>query len=805
MFAIFKKEITGFFSSLTGYIVIIVFLLVNSLFMWVFPGEWNILDSGYAGLDTLFFLSPWIFLFLVPAVTMKMIAEEKRLGTLELIYSKPVTERGIVYGKYLAAVALVLLALVPGVIYYISVYILGETPGNIDKGGTMGAFIGLFFLAAVYASVGLFASSLTDNQVVAFIVAVLISFFLFMGFDSFAYLPGLKTIDEFVLRLGINEHYKSMSRGVIDLRDIIYFATVVFIFNEATRLVLLSRKLEKKNWLRFGATLVAAITVAVAGSTLRIRADLTEDKRYTLSEPTLKVLSEIRNDIFVQVYLDGEMPIPFKRLKRSVREMLDEFRIASGRKVDYDFINPSEGNNSGQRDALYQSLMVKGLNPVNIQDRDSEGGSSQKVIFPGMIVNYNGIEVPVNFLKNNPSVTAEENLLHSTEGLEYEMIQPIATLSSDTIYKVAFIEGHDEIPEIGVADLTFHMARFFTVDRGKIGGTPGILDMYAAVVIAGPEKEFSENDKFVLDQYIMNGGRIVWLIEEVNVNADSLVYGETAALYRPLNIEDQLFRYGARINAEVVQDIDCADIRLILSSGGERQQPVSVPWLYFPRLTPYSGHSITRNLNKVKGEFSNYIDTVGLDKNIRKSILLSTSPYTRTLSPPFMISLREAEMKPDERSFSKSGLPVAVLLEGKFPSAFRNRITDNLLKDSGLKVQTESVDTKMIIIADGDIIRNEVRMTGTEETPMTLGQDMYTMEMFGNRDFMINCLNYLVDDNGIMELRSRELKLRLLDGSVIKKERFKWQVINIAGPVFIVILAGIIFNWLRRRKFTKYL
>ena len=245
MSAIFRKEVTGFFSSLTGYVVIIVFLLVNSLFMWVFPGEWNILDNGYAGLDTLFFLSPWIFLFLVPSVTMKMIAEEKRLGTLELIYSKPLTERDIIYGKYFASVVLVLLALIPGLVYYISVYLLGESPGNLDKGGTVGAFIGLFFLAAVYASAGLFASSITDNQVIAFIIAVLISFFLFMGFDSFAYLPGLRKIDEFVIRLGINEHYKSISRGVIDLRDIVYFIAVVVIFNEATRLVLLSRKWKK--------------------------------------------------------------------------------------------------------------------------------------------------------------------------------------------------------------------------------------------------------------------------------------------------------------------------------------------------------------------------------------------------------------------------------------------------------------------------------------------------------------------------------------------------------------------------------
>ena len=247
MFAIFRKEISGFFSSLTGYIVIIFFLLVNSLFMWVFPGEWNIFDSSYAGLDTLFFLSPWVFLFLVPAVTMRMIAEEKRLGTIELIYSRPITERGIIWGKFLASVSLVLLALLPCLIYYISVYLLGESPGNLDKGGTWGAFIGLFFLASVYASAGIFASSLTDNQAIAFIIAVLICFVLFMGFDSFAYLPGLKNLDEFVIRLGINEHYKSISRGVLDIRDAVYFVAVVTIFNEATRLVLLSRKWRKKN------------------------------------------------------------------------------------------------------------------------------------------------------------------------------------------------------------------------------------------------------------------------------------------------------------------------------------------------------------------------------------------------------------------------------------------------------------------------------------------------------------------------------------------------------------------------------
>jgi ABC-2 type transport system permease protein len=247
MLAIFKKEINGFFSSLTGYIVIIFFILINSLFMWVFPGEWNIFDRGYAGLDTLFIISPWVFLFLVPAVTMRMIAEEKRLGTIELIYSKPVTERHIVYGKYSASVALVILSLLPCIIYYYSVFQLGETPGNLDKGGTIGAAIGLFFLASIYASAGLFASSLTDNQVIAFIIAVVACFLLFIGFDSFAYLPGLKKFDEFVIRMGINEHYKSMSRGVIDIKDVAYFVAVIAIINEFTVFNLSSRRWKNKS------------------------------------------------------------------------------------------------------------------------------------------------------------------------------------------------------------------------------------------------------------------------------------------------------------------------------------------------------------------------------------------------------------------------------------------------------------------------------------------------------------------------------------------------------------------------------
>src|SRR5450759_370957 len=562
-----------------------------------------------------------------------------------------------------------------------------------------------------------------------------------------------------------------------------------------------NKSIKLRGWLQFLIVVAGIILVTSASSFLRLRYDLTEDRRYTLSQSTRHVLSHLKNDIFIQVYLDGEMPIPLKRLKRSVGEMLDEFRIASGKKIDFEFINPSGGKDTKQRETLYQTLASKGLNPINLHAGDPEGGSSQKIIFPGMIVNYNGIEVPVNFLNNSTS-SYEQNILRSVEGLEYEMIQTISTLSSDTINKVAFIEGHGEIPEIETADITMNLARFFTIDRGTIGGKPGILDKYAAIVIAGPEKVFNESDKLVLDQYIMNGGKVMWLFDEVAVNSDSLVYGETAAIYRPLNIEDQLFRYGARVNPAIVQDLDCAAIRLMVMSGGTRQQVVPAPWVYFPLLKPSVNHPITRNLNRVEGEFVNYIDTVGLDPAIRKKVLLSTSTLSRTISPPVMISLKEAELTPVEKEFNKPNLTVALLLEGVFPSAFKNRMVSNLTDDKNLRIRTESKETRMIVIADADIIRNEVKRSGMNETPLPLGQDKYTRQVYGNRDFLINCLNWLVDKNGLMELRSRELKLRLLNPQMIKSERFKWQLINIAGPIIIVLLGGLLYSYFRRKKYT---
>jgi len=559
-----------------------------------------------------------------------------------------------------------------------------------------------------------------------------------------------------------------------------------------------------KNWIEYLTIVAVIILVAMFLSLFNLRLDLTEDKRYTLSEPTKKILSEIENDIFIQVFLDGDIPIPMKRLKRSVQDALDEFRIASRRKIDYEFINPSETDNIEQREMQHQYLINKGLNPIMIRANDAEGGSSMKIIFPGMILNSNGIEMSVNFLSNNQSITHEQNILHSQEGLEYNLIQAIQTIAADTVYKVAFIEGNGEFSEIQTADITLSLANFFTVDRGRIGGKLGILDGYSAIIIAGPEEEYNEADKLVIDQYIMQGGKVLWLVETVAVNADSLAGGSTVALYRPVNLEDMLFRYGARINPLIVQDMECQLISLVvMSEDGVRQQVVPAPWVYNPLLIPVNDHPITRNLNRVKGEFVNYIDTVGLDGAIHKKTLLHTSQFTKTVSPPVIIRLIEAKELPNEREFNRSHLPVAVLLEGKFQSAFTNRPAARISGNDEFNFLRESVNTRMIVVADADIIRNEVRYTGNQEIPLPMGVDRLTGEVFGNRDFILNCINWMVDDKGIMELRSRELKLRLLNSAKVRNEKVKWQVINTVVPLILLLFAGLLYGYLRKRKYTK--
>lgn len=562
--------------------------------------------------------------------------------------------------------------------------------------------------------------------------------------------------------------------------------------------------LRRNNIIELLMILIIAVLLAFIFSHIYFRVDLTSEKRYSLSASTRQILNELTSPVFVQVYLDGEMPVGFKKLRRSVKDMLDEFRIQSGKKITYEFIDPFDFDSPEEKREMMETLEEKGLQPINIHNRDEEGGVSQKLVFPGMIMNYNGMEMTVNVLENNSAQSAAQNLNSSIEGLEYKMIRVIQNLSADTIYNIAFLEGHGELDEFSVGDITYELAKYYNVDRGVIGGKLNILDKYAALIIAKPELKFSEADKFVIDQFIMNGGRVLWLLDAVQVSSDSLQSaGFTAGLYRPLNLADQLFKYGVRVNPKIVQDQQCALIPINIALAGQQPRFSPVPWIYFPLLTPFYNHPVTKNLNLIKSEFINTLDTVSAIPGVKRKYLLYTSKFSRLISPPVRISLEEIKDPPAPKEFNVSYLPVAVLLEGSFESVFKNRPTDRYIGEMKYEVIEKSVPTKMIVVADGDIIRNEVRRTATGDIPLPLDKDRYTKQIYGNKDFILNSVNYLIDDINLMNIRSKELKLRLLNTERIKKEQFKWKLINVVFPVIFIIFFGVLVVFVRKRKYTR--
>ena len=558
-----------------------------------------------------------------------------------------------------------------------------------------------------------------------------------------------------------------------------------------------------RNVSEFLAVIAALAVIGVLSSHWFFRIDLTAEKRFTLSSKTKYILKNLDKEVYVQVFLDGEMPVGFKRMRTAVKDVLDEFEAYAGKRLSYAFINPSEGKTTKERDKYYQELYKKGLRPADVQQRDKEGGVSSKIIFPGAVINYNGMEIAVNFLNNNPSLPAAVNLNHSIEGIEYNLIRGIKTLSADTVYRIAFTEGHGELPEIEVEDAEKELAIYFNIDRGMIGGRPGILDKYAAIIIAKPTRPFSEADKFVLDQYVMQGGKILWLLDKVMIDADSLVYASsTFGVPLDLHLNDMLFKYGVRLDGSLIQDMRCGMIPVNTAIVGNAPHYVPAPWLYYPLMAPQK-HSVSRNLNLVKGEFVNPLDTVEGNGKIDKHILLRTSRYTRTRGAPLMVSLEEIKKPPPVKDFNRSGLITGVVLEGRFESVFRHRMLSAVIPGGYAGFKEESVPTRMIIFSDGDIIRNGVRRVGGKWISLPLGQDRLTQQTYGNKDLIVNAVNYLVDDQNLMELRGREFKLRLLDREKINAQRMYWELFNTLLPVLLIVIAGIIVNMVRKHKFAS--
>jgi ABC-2 type transport system permease protein len=561
--------------------------------------------------------------------------------------------------------------------------------------------------------------------------------------------------------------------------------------------------------------LAGIVIVNVISSYLFTRFDLTSEKRYTLSDATKEILTELDDIVYFKVYLEGEFPAGFKRLKRETRELLDEFR-AYNKNIQYEFINPSASDDPEERNNTYQLLMQAGLNPTNLQVK-TKTGLDQQVIFPGTIINYRNKEVPVELLDAQINVPPEAVLNNSIQNLEFKFANAIDQLSRKVKPSIAFIEGHGELGLRETYDITLTLQQDYLVERVRIDGNVNalvnrsltdsiseeyrIVPKYAAIVIAKPDSVFTEKDKFIIDQYLMLGGKILWLLDPVLTSMDSIQAAEsTVAIENQLNLADMLFNYGVRLNADLVMDLNAMPIPIRTGQMGNQPQIDFFPWFYFPVVTPLAQHPIVRNLNTIKTQFVSSIDTVRAS-NVNKTILLTTSPYSRKITVPAVISLAIIRQEPDQRMYAGPPVPIAALMEGRFASNFRNRIPPELAEAKEIGFREYSLPTSMIVVSDGDIIRNQFQIPGGQ--PLPLGYDQFTRETFGNKEFILNALNYLTDGPGLMSIRSRELKLRLLDKTKTSTQRVTWQLINLLAPVIVVVLAASLLIWRRNKKFRS--
>ncbi len=802
MFSLFRKEITQFFGSIIGTLVSVVFLFVTGLFLWVFAGNYNIREGGYATLTGLFEIAPWIYLFLIPAVTMRLFSDEKRSGTMELLLSRPVTELQLIFAKFFAALAVVLFTLLPTLIYFISVYSLGNPVGCIDTGATWGSYTGLLWLAIIYLTIGLFTSSITDNQVVAFILAVFLCFFWYSGFGFIAGLPLPSAISSLISALGIDSHYESVSRGVVDSRDMLYFVLMAGLFILLTRIVLeWKRRPVKRSVRHFFVYLLLMLILSWISETNFLRIDLTSEKRYTLSDQTCQLLKKVHSPVEAEILLAGDLPPGFLKLQSAVLEKLRDMRIYCDQPFNIHTTDPYE---VGNKKKYLEYLQSMGISPVNLRI-NTERGVTNKTVFPTLILRAGGNEIAINLLKNDPFLREEENLIRSIELLEYEFTRGLKLLFLEKRENIAFLTGHEELEEVQVRDISNTLSGNFNIKRITVDDLIATPDSFKSLVIANPVRPFTERDKYAVDQYLMKGGRVMWLIDPVSVSLDSLSGGmSTLAFPRELNLGDQLFHYGVRFNSDLIQDVECQQIKVNTALNGQPPKYSMAQWYFSPLLAPAQNHSIGRNVNRVLSEFVSSIDLVGESITAKSTIILSSSPYARSNQTPMIVNLGMIDAPPERNLFNKQFIPTGVLVEGTFSSVFKNRMIRELGIAQGATVIPESKPTKMIFISDGGLIANKVSNAKGKFIPLPLGFDKNSNITFGNKEFLINAVHYLCDDSGLMELRSRSMQMRLLDKVKLREQKLFWQLINVLLPVLIILSWGVLFWFMRRRRYAKH-
>lgn len=748
--------------------------------LWVVPGEYNILENGYATLSPFFSIVPTILIVLIPALSMKVFSEEKRLKTLELLLTRPVGPEKIIFSKISAIFAVLLIAFLFTFIYVISIAYYALPLNDIDFGSITGSYIGLLFLTFTFISISVFASSISSNQVISFIIGLLLCAFFYYGFDLLSEMIFSGKTQLWIQSLGIHFHFQSIQRGVIDSRGVIWMLFISGIFFLLTYCVL---NRNKKNYLKFVSLFsIVLISFVVLNRFFHFRYDLTAEKRYTLSPQSRKMIEEIGQPLKIQLYLTGDLNAGFIRLKQETLNLLNEFSTIAPGKIEIQVIDPYEKDNN-----FISDLNNKGIAGIAVNEKKEGGSITQKILFPWIMINYGENSKPVSLLVNQKNKSGEENLNASIENIEYQLISSINSLIRGTIRKIAFIEGHQELPETALADASDFLSHFYQIDRGYLSNDINQLNDYQVIIIAGPQSPFSEKEKFILDQYLMKGGKIVWLVNGAKIQPELLINtGESPSMINDINLNDLFFTYGVRINPVFMQDMQCVEFQ-------------HQPFYYAPLLNPSGNHLITKGIMPVKSKFVSTIDFVGNNTFIQKTPLLFGSGHSHIVKVPEMISLHEEYDKSHFSTIKKE--ITAVLLEGNFESLFTNRTIPEGITAN--KIITKSLHTQMIVIACEEIIANEISGYGKDTHIWPLGYDQESEIQFGNRDFIVNSINYLTDDTNIMSLRNKKFQLRLLDRQRVRAAGVYPVLVNVILPSILpVFLFGLLW-FLRKRRYSK--
>lgn len=569
-----------------------------------------------------------------------------------------------------------------------------------------------------------------------------------------------------------------------------------------------TREIRKQYRLWFLLVVLTIVAANYVGSFYYTRIDLTTDKRFTLAKVSKNILKKLDSKLMCTVYLKGNFPTGFRRLASESREMLQELQ-AYNKDVRFRFVNPSGYANPKKREHFYRALLEKGLIPTNLQVK-TKNGMKQQTIFPGAVLQYHGREIPVSLLSNERNIPPDEVLNHSIENLEFVFINAIHKLEQKKKPSLAYLTGQGEPEGKRVADIMNTLHDNYDLKSVNVDSLPNsllkkdnqdsIVPRYRALIVDKPQKPFTEREKLMLDQYIMYGGKVLWMIDPVLASMDSIRQSEsTVSIDLNLGLQAQLFTYGVRLNKNLLLDLNAVPIPVRTGQVGNQSQIQLLPWYYYLLVTPRSNQPVVRNLNSIEMNFASSIDTLAI-KGVEKTILLKTSPYCGVESVPGIISLAILRQKPPPAFFRGPARSVAVLLSGKFTSDFKNRMISGL-KSHVFPFRKSSIPTQMIVVSDGDVFLNQLKIP--DGYPLPLGYNQFTRQTYGNKDFILNALNYLTDGPGLISLRTREFKLRLLDKTKIDRQRLKWQLFNVVTPLVFMLIFAFAVIAIRKRKYGR--